>query len=240
MALFQHGKGTVMYCDGYDITGILKTSNMPANREELENTSFGPSRAKSWQPGTWDGTVELGGYWVGLPAVPDYASILRNAAIFSMGPSGLAAVGAPARIALVFPTSDEFPNDASALLEQTLTYRAQNGIGRGRWYKIPGNVGTGTNNGATLDLGAARHGDWQFAAHVQTIDGGTLAVALQHSADQITWVTLATLASLSAANTAAYANGTANVTQIERYTRLLWTLTGGTAANFVAAFSIKR
>lgn len=232
---FQHGRYTKVYLDGWDISRIVKTSNTPTNREEHDTTTYGDTPEKTFQGGNWDGTVELGGYWVTDP--DDLADLLDAASIFLIAPAGVGAVGVPARIALVFPTKDESPNDTADLTMQTATYRAQEGIRRGRFLKIPGAVGVGTVNGPSIDNGAATTGDWAFAGQCTALDAGTLTVGFQHSADDLVFVLLQNIA-FDAPNQAKYVSGTASVASpIERYRRVAYTLAGGTTANFVAAVS---
>jgi hypothetical protein len=231
---FQHGRKTKVYVDGWDVSPVLRTSSAPVSREEFDITTYADYIEKEFQPGDWDGTIDLGGFWLDKTPNQEYASILTNAGVIIIAPAGLAAVGAPARLAQVFSTKDETPSDNTDLIGQSLSLRAVDGIGRGKILKIRGVAGAGTANGPSVDYLTQTLRDWKFAAQLVSIDGGSLAVALQHSATGVgAWVTVTTL-TLTAEHTAAYASG---VGTLERYIRTLYTLTGGTAADFIVAAS---
>ena len=230
---YAHGKGTKVYADGYDVSSVLNSSNTPSNREEFDTTTYGATADKDFQAGDWDGTVDIAGFWKNdLAGLNPVADRIKDATLIIVAPAGVAAVGAPARVASVFNTKFENPSTAADIIPLSASYRADDGIAVGKFLKIPGVV-VATGNGTSVDFGQQSSGRWATGVALLSINAGSLVAAQQHSADNSTWVTAATSAALTAAGHKAYLSGTGT---LERYRRIIYTLAGGAnAVNFVAA-----
>lgn len=232
---YAHGKGTRVYADGYDVSSYLNSSNTPSNREEFDTSTYGATADKDFQAGDWDGTVDIAGFWkndmLSVPANP-VADRLLAATLIIVAPAGVAAVGAPARVASVFNTKFENPSTATDIIPLSASYRADDGVAVGKLLKIPGVVAA-SGNGPSVDFAVQSKGRWATGVALIALDAGSVVAAQQHSADNTTWVTAATSAALTATGQKAYLAGTGT---LERYRRIIYTLAGGaTAANFVAA-----
>src|SRR4051794_7695211 len=64
MANFIHGKNTVVFLDGYDISGYLNSASYTMTADTAETTAFG-ANARSYIPSFPGGTISVGGMFDG-------------------------------------------------------------------------------------------------------------------------------------------------------------------------------
>src|SRR5690606_33259815 len=99
---------------------------------------------------------------------------------------------------------------------------------------------TATANGTTVDQGAGSSNGASAMLQVTAVSGTagpSLTVAVQHSTDGSTWADLITFGAKTAAGTSERAAVTGTV---NRYVRVIWTITGTTPSfTFHVAFSRK-
>jgi hypothetical protein len=238
---FRHGKGTVVYLGGYDVSGILNASTTSITYDTAEVTTY-PSLAKEYIPGMDDGTVSLGGY---LDVDPDGAGAELSLAdrIAAMEgvqqgvliyPGGGEALGAWGKAAAGILTSHavEGPVDGAVTLDAEI--QANNGVRPVTGLHVMG-ARTATGNGSAVDSGISGGTAYGGEAYLQVSAASgtgspTLDAKVQGSADGSSgWADLATFTTVAAADAptslkATWAAGIAGSTP--RYLRAVWTIAG--------------
>lgn len=226
---FIHGKNAVVYQDGNDLTGYLRSLSASAEVETAESTTFADDD-KSYLTGMGDATLSAEGLF-DATFDGDIDAITGQAAksIWSVYPGG-DAVGLPGRGYLLDLTSAERTAEVGDVVMVSL--EGQSSVGTEPVVSLhPIGAESSSDEGAAVD-GAASSATGGVGYVHMTAGGGTLVITVQDSADNNTWADLVVLGTITPS---AKAFRTAVTGTVERYTRLKWTVTSGTAT-FVAGF----
>lgn len=226
---FVHGKNAVVYQDGNDLTGYLRSLSNSAEVETAESTTFSDDD-KTYVTGMGDATVSAEGLFDST-FDGDIDTITGQAAktVWSVYPAG-DVVGQPGRGYLLDLTSAERTAEVGDVV--MLSLEGQSSVGTEpikSHHALAQRTASGT--AAVVDNAASSANGGYGYLHA-TAASGTVIVTVQHSSDNNTYADYLTLGTVtaSARSFRTTATGTVN-----RYTRVVYTITSGTAT-FVAGF----
>lgn len=231
---FVHGKSTTVYLGQYDLTGFCDTADISQAMEPAETTTFGSS-AKTFIAGLRDGTISLSGN-------ADYASgaidDVLNAATdgsqkyVTIG-TGTEAVGSRCKLATIRQTQYGQSIPVGDKVTWSADLQADGGIdGNGVILHIK-EAETGTENGASVDNGAASTNGYAALLHVFVDNITSVTVKVQHSTDNSSWADLCTFTAFSGVGSE-IKTGTGTV---NRYVRYIISAFTGTSTTFAVAFA---
>lgn len=234
-----HGKSSAVLVDAYDLSAYFNSASVSESVDAAETTCFGSS-AKTYIPGLLDGTISVEGLFDGAANAVD--SILRAALssstdkVVTFAPSGVATVGNPAKLAASVETSYEVSTSVGDLVTTSAEFQADAGVWTG---VILADLAARGASGNTTGVDGAASSARGYVAnlHVTAASGTTpsLTVKVQHSADNSTWADLATFTAATAVTAEQKVSTSATV---NRYTRVLYTISGtGPSFTFTVAFS---
>lgn len=242
---FVFGTSARVWLDGLQAACAINDITLQAELDEAEVTTL-CSTLKDYIPGLAEVTVEMEGLFDTNTASP--ATTLESWLSARLGvtfplvfaPDGGADTGDPAYMMNGFLQDFSVENTVDEAASMELTFRGTSGLSRGRMIQ-PQITQTATDaDGVTFfDNGAATTLGGTAVLSVSAVSGTTptLAVKLQHSADNITYVDLpgGAFSSQNAINAELITfTGTVN-----RYLRAVWTI-GGTTPSFTFNVGVKR
>jgi hypothetical protein len=226
---FIHGKSAVVYQDGNDLTGYLRSVSNSAEVDTAEATTFA-NDDKTYVAGMADATLSAEGLFDST-FDGDLNTITGSGtkSIWSVYPGG-DSVGLPGRGYSLDITSAERSADIGDVV--MISLEGQSSVGTDAVVSHHALAARSTSGTAgVVDAAASSANGGVGYLHVTQISG-TAVITLQDSSDNSTfadYLSLGTVTSTGAVR--AVGLGTVN-----RYTRLTYTITGGTAT-FVAGFS---
>lgn len=226
---FIHGKNAVVYQDGNDLTGYLRSLSAAAEIETAESTTFSDDD-KTYITGVGDATLSAEGLF-DTTFDGDVNSITGSGtkSIWSVYPGG-DAVGLPGRGYSLDITSAERTAEIGDVV--MIALEGQSSVGSEPIVSLHATgAESSSSEGPAVDNGASSAAGGVGYVHM-TAGGGTLVITVQDSADNSTWADLVVLGTITPS---AKAFRTAATGTVERYSRLTWTVTSGTAT-FVAGF----
>lgn len=235
-----HGKNTVVYVGGYDLTRYFSQADGEQSVDEVEATTFGAT-GKEYVLGHQDGSLSLQGYADDDPTVlHDHLQDILGTAANTPVTVGWAG-GAVADWAAVIDAKEKDYKTSSPIggaVSISVEIRADGGIAGYAKVQHAKTAETATANGTGVDWGAGSTTSTGFDAnlHVTAISGGiTFEPKIQDSADNVTFADVT-----GGAFTAVTAVGAENIggtASVRRYTRVAWTITGTGSVTFVAALA---
>lgn len=237
-----HGKDTKILVGTYDVSAFFNSYESTGSVESAETTTFGKSR-KTRIAGLHDGSASMQGFWDGatdaIDAILSAAFGAGNPQILTVGRAGLAAVGARAELLSALQTQYQRSSAVGGAVALTASLEGDDGLDHGLVLH-PLTAVTATGNAASVDHGAATTNGGVAHLHVPARSGTapTLAVKVQHSADNITFVDLVSFATLNnvlGVERVVVAAGTT----VNRYIRAQWTI-GGTTPSWTHAVAFAR
>jgi hypothetical protein len=231
----SHGANTTkVYCGGRDLSPYLKEAAASGEFDKADKTTF-TSSAREYVSGLADGTFNGSGVYdalgtVGVDAIFT-AAIAGSATIFEhfpagdvIGSRGVGGGAAPvAKYEVKSPVEDvnmiDFDVQSSTGFESLIVHQ-----------ELAAKTGSGT---ATASVDASASSANGGAGYIQctALTGGTATVKIQLSSNDSAYSDLITF-TITSAGTAVR---TAVTGAVNRYTRAIWTVTGGTAT-FHTAF----
>lgn len=229
---FTHGTIAKLYSNGYDLSGWLKNIAGQTQVVAEDATTLGKT-AKVVMPGLRDGTLDIEGLWDGAALAADalLAAALGGSPVLAWLPVG-DVFGSYGQGLQGVQSAYDVQTPGSALSK--ITGAVQSAVGWERAAillalatKSSTAAGTGVDGLAASTNGGAAY--LQVTAYTGT--GGTVKV--QHSADNVTYVDLATFvasASISAQRVAV--TGT-----VYRYLRAYYTINGSSSLTIQVMFS---
>lgn len=222
----SHGKNARVYAGGYNLSGYLNSASSQATVDMADATVF-TSTDKEFVPGVGDGKFAAEGLFFGAAGEVDAvmaAAIGDTGVIITHLPTG-DAIGERGRAISASLAKYDVQTPVDGV--NAVTVDAQSAVGA-ESVIVHRALATATGGGTatTVDGAAASSGGGVGYIQCTALTGGTAAVVIQHSADDISYVDLITFTNITSANQAerVAATGTVN-----RYTRAVWTVTGGTA-----------
>lgn len=226
---FIHGKNAVVYQDGNDLTGYLRSLSAAAEVETAESTTFSDDD-KTYVTGVGDATLSAEGLF-DTTFDGDVNSITGSGtkSIWSVYPGG-DTIGLPGRGYSLDITSAERTAEIGDVV--MIALEGQSSVGSEPIVSLHAlGAESSSTEGSAVDNAASSATGGVGYVHM-TAGGGTLVITVQDSADNSTWADLVVLGTITPT---AKAFRTAVTGTVERYTRLKWTVTSGTAT-FVAGF----
>lgn len=238
-------KQTSFLANGYELACFLTGVTPEAEAESLDATVL-CNNYKSFVPGFKSGMLSAEGLFSADSVNTDDIHDVFSAAFVSGAENvitaslGQIAVGEPA----IMVTGPEIKYDIKTPLGQLITvmaeFQASNGINFGLWL-MNSQLNAGTNNGTSHDNAAPTTNGGVFHVHLQNATSGgatDVDVKLQHSTDNSAWADVGggavnNLSAVHAAGSVTVAPGTT----INRYTRVVATVTGGNTVLVSAAFA---
>lgn len=225
---FIHGKSAVVYQDGNDLTGYLRSISNSAEVEAAESTTFADDD-KTYVPGLADATLSAEGLFDStFDGNLQTITGSGTKSVWSVYPGG-DAIGSSGRGYSLDITSAERSADIGDVV--MVSVEGQSSVGTERLTSHKELAQVTTSGTATAVDGGASSASGGVAYLHATAASGTVVVKIQHSSDNITFADYLTVGTVTAAG-AIRASDTATV---NRYTRLVYTATSGTAT-FVCGF----
>lgn len=226
MPTFTHGKDATVFANGYNLSGYLNSVTVSGEADVAEVSTLG-SDDKAYIPGMRDATLSAEGFYAGATGDIDefLESRLGSTTTWTvvMTPD---AVGALAYCVRSVDTSYEIGAEIGAAVAVTAEGQITEGREAARVLH-PLGAETATGDDTAVDNGASSANGLSAYLHVTDVSGTTptLDVKVQHSADNSTWVDLATFAQVTSSNSyeRVAVTGTVN-----RYLRAQYTIAGTT------------
>lgn len=233
---FSHSAGTTkVYCGGRDLSGYLRETTSSGEIDKADTSTF-TSTVRTYIQGQSDATFSGEGIYdgagtVGVDAVFE-AAISAKQVVFEHFPAG-DAIGAHGRGGGSAPTTKYEVKSPVEDVNQ-ITFEVQSGAGSDpviSHQPLGAKTGGGTAT-STIDGAAATANGGAAYVQCSALTGGTAVVTIQHSTNDSTYTDLAAGTVIAAGSALRIpVTGTVN-----RYTRAIWAVTGGTAT-FHAAFA---
>lgn len=219
---FTHGRDAVVYQDGNDLTGYLRSLSNSASVETAEVSTF-LDDDKAYIGGLTDATISAEGLFdSSFDGNINTITGSGTKSIWSIYPAGDAAGSAGRGYSLDITSAERTADVGDVVM---VSIEGQSSVGTERvisQHALAQRTASGT--AAVVDNAASSTTGGYGYAHA-TAASGTVAIKVQHSADNITYADLLTFTALTAAGGQRGAvTGTVN-----RYTRLVFTATAGTA-----------
>lgn len=228
MPTFVHGKDAVVYQDGNDLTGYLRSLSHSASVETAESTTF-VDDDKTYVVGLTDATISAEGLFDStFDGNVNTITASGTKSVWSIYPAGDAAGSAGRGYSLDITSAERTADIGDVVI---VSIEGQSSVGTERvisHHALAQRTASGT--ASVVDNAAATTTGGYGYAHA-TAASGTVAIRVQHSADNVTYADLLTFTNLTAAGGQ---RGTSTGT-VNRFTRLVFTATAGTAT-FVAGF----
>lgn len=226
---FIHGKAAVVYQDGNDLTGYLRSLSNSAEVETAETTTFSDDD-KTYVPGLADATLSAEGLF-DATFDGELSTITGSGtkSVWSVYPGG-DGVGTPGRGYSLDVTSAERTAEIGDVV--MVSIEGQSSVGTEpitSHHALAQRTASGT--ATVVDNGAASSNGGVGYLHA-TAASGTAVIKVQHSSDNVTFVDLVTIGTVTAS---ARSFRTTVAGAVNRYTRAVYTITSGTAT-FVAGF----
>lgn len=233
-----HGKEGKVYVNGYDLSTFLKSVGIAAKADTAETSTFGTGD-KAFLGGMREGTLSAEGIFDGAVSAVDgvlgsafVAGSAYHWAVMQQGDE----FGKIARLVSAIDSSYETTSPLDDVTNIAAEAQVSDGIDRGVVLHALEQENAGGNSDTVDDLAASVDGLNGYLQVTQST-GGNLAVKIQHSTDDNTWVDLVVFATVSAAHRAERKSSLVAVPAgtVYRYIRVLWTLSAGTATFHVGA-----
>jgi hypothetical protein len=226
---FIHGKNAVVYQDGNDLTGYLRSLSASAEVETAESTTFSDDD-KTYLTGMGDATLSVEGLFdATFDGEVNTITGSGTKSVWSVYPGG-DAVGLPGRGYSLDITSAERTAEVGDVVMVTL--EGQSSVGTEAIVSHHALAARSASGTATVVDGGASSAAGGVGYVHMTAGGGTIEVKVQDSADNNTYADLVTLGTITPSAKVFRTEVTGTV---EQYTRLVYTVTSGTAT-FVAGF----
>lgn len=235
----SHGRKAALLYDSFDITGFIKELNSAHEVEASENTTMGKD-SKTYLAGLNDATASVSGYYDNADGSANEIEADINA---SSGPYPITASrdgladGTPVQLLFGVPTMFEVNSVVSDVVEVSGEFQSSDGADYGHLLEGKQTISSATtiesdaiDNGGSSSGGGVAHLHVTANAHDDDLD-----VIVEHSADDVTYATLATFATV--ATTSLESQRVAVTGTVNQYVRASATGAGSGAAVYTVAFA---
>jgi hypothetical protein len=227
---FTHGRKTVIFVDGYNLTRVFRESAGPYDRAEHDTTTYGTDDSE-FQAGDRSGSITLAGLW--KPPTPPAVDPLVDPTVVTIGRNG-SDIGAFAQFGHVFSTSYETPASRSDIIPQNIDFRCDDGLWDGRFlHKHQPESASGS--AASIDNGIATIQGWAIFGHATAFTGSIYQIFVEHSPDGTAWSILYTSPVLTTP-AGVYLSG---VGTVERFRRIRWSQNVGSSVTFTGGLATR-
>ena len=225
---FLFGKNTrVLFADtvanaSYDLSQFFNDVSISFATDTPETTTFQNGGVRTYIAGLKQGTISMSGFYDGTAGAVDEIinTAISNAAdeAVLVFPNGGDTANSVCHLARGLEAKYDLKSPVNSVVAIDMELEADGGVWRGK-----GQTFTATATGTTtvLDNGVATTTGGLLIINVLSLTG-TLSVSLQHSADNVTY---ATVANTTISSAGVLVNSTL-VKPLYRYTRLAYTLSG--------------
>lgn len=240
---FSHGTDGRIWLDGFSAACTLNEVSIDGEIDSAETTTLCKTH-KTYIPGLTDATIAMSGFYdtntVSPTTTMEYFLDARKRTTFPVmyAPQGSEAVGEPTYQFNGFLTSFSVGTTVDEAATVETEYQSSVGFERGRVVVIDAaRTASGNTNATPLDNTTSTTSGGSAVLSVSAVTGTTptLDVVLEHSADNISYATLATFSQQTAIN-AQYLEFSGTV---QRYIRAAWTI-AGTTPSFTFNVSVHR
>jgi hypothetical protein len=241
MPTFRHGKNVNVFLDEYDFSTYFNSVSASTSIDTAETSAFGTS-AKSYVVGHRDGTVSLSGMFESTTSVGTdqfFANALGSATKIKVivAPEGHSN-GAGAILLQADDTSYEVSSAIADIVQASAEFQSTDAVEHGKILSS-GSTVTATGNGTGVDnTTSSLNGGAGFLSVPVNTRNGTIAVKIQHSADNSTFADLVTFTTVTSTQKTSQRVEVASGTTVNRYLRVNYTVAGSTgSATPVVAFT---
>jgi hypothetical protein len=233
MPTFSHGKSVNVFINEFDFSTYFNDVSSSSSVETAETSAFGTD-AKSYISGLLDGTISLGGMFESTTSVgtdeffnAQLGGVTNQVVIVT--PQGH--VNGRRAVAMQADnTSYEISGAIGDLVMASAEFQSNKGVDSGVVLSSGGEV-TSTGNGTSVDNTlASTNGGVAFLSVPVNTRNGTIAVKVQHSADNSTFADLTTFTTVTSAQKTFGRVEVATGTTVNRYLRVNYTVAGSTGS----------
>jgi len=233
MPTFSHGKSVNVFVNEFDFSTYFNDETSTNSVETAETSAFG-TEAKTYIVGLKDGTISLSGMFEGSAAVgtdeffdANLGSTTNQKVI--VAPEGHAN-GNRAVAMQADGTSYEVSGAIGDIVQASAEFQSNDGVDNG-FILSSGAVVTVTGNGTSVDNTiASTNGGVAFISVPTNTRNGTIAVKVQHSADNSTFADLASFTTVTSTQKTSERVLVATGTTVNRYLRVAYTVAGSTGS----------
>jgi hypothetical protein len=241
MPTFRHGKNVNVFLDQFDFSTYFNDVTASTSVDTAETSAFGTS-AKTYVVGHRDGTVSLSGMFESTESTGTdqyFATALGSATKIKLivAPEGNSN-GAGAIMLVADDTSYEVSRAIADIVQASAEFQSTDAVEHGRILSSGATV-SATGNGTGVDNGASTaNGGAGFLSVTVNTRNGTIAVKIQHSADNSTFADLVSFTTVTSTQKTSERIEVASGTTVNRYLRVNYTVAGSTgSATPVVAFT---
>ena len=241
MPTFSHGKNVNVFLDEYDFSTYFNDVSASTTIDTAETSAFGTS-AKSYVVGHRDGTVSLSGMFESTESVGTdqyFATALGSATKIKLivAPEGHSN-GAGAIMLQADDTSYEVSSAIADIVQASAEFQSTDAVEHGKILSS-GSTVSATGNGTGVDnTTSSLNGGAGFLSVPVNTRNGTIAVKIQHSADNSTFADLVTFTTVTSTQKTSQRVEVASGTTVNRYLRVNYTVAGSSgSATPVVAFT---
>jgi hypothetical protein len=224
MPTFTHGKNATVLANGYNLSPYFNSVTASGSSDTAEVSTFG-NASKAYIPGMRDATFSVEGYYDASAGAVDetLSAILGTETVWTTVMSA-DAIGARGYAANTISTTVETGAEIGGAVTVSAEGQSTNGLDAIVVLHALG-AETASGTGTQVDNGAATTGGAAGYLHVTAVSGTpSITAKVQHSSDGTTWADLITFTAVTTANASERIAVTGTV---NRYTRALWTISGG-------------
>ena len=238
------GKDLKLILDGYDISGDENALTLDEMADELDSTAFGDS-AHNFTLGLYQATTGINGYF--NPATNRNHDRLKSllgsntGGVFSafMGQGASPAIGDPAW-GIIYVESKYSVNGSPPAMIATQAMLAGRGSARvANWGAVLKNgiatTNTSSTNAAVNNTAASANGGSGMLHVLGAMTTGTAVIVIEHSTDDITYVTLVTF-TVDGSAIAGEVQNVAAGAAVRQYVRARHTLSTTATITYAAMF----
>jgi len=213
---FVHGKSAAFLIDEFDLSAFFNSADVALTAETAETTTFGDG-SKKYIAGLRDATVSLAGLFDGSANAVDEVlqAALGAAAIISVCPAGVSAIGNRAEMADALATSYGVSATVADAVQVSAEAQVTGGVLQGV-VLADLSARTGAGQTAALDNAASTANGAKAFLHLTAFSGTDITIKVQDSADNLAWADLITFTLASGVTSESVsASGT-----VDRYLRV--------------------
>lgn len=237
---FSHGSTARFFAGGQDLTQATKNVTVSGSSDVADRTGY-TSAAKQYIPGLKDAKMSADGFFRGtagsdLPAVSSEANYNEwfggGTVTFTHYPAGIA-IGSYGVSVTGTETAFSVDTPVGDVAAYSTECQSANGLDRVVSHYTHGTADatsfTASGTATVVDNGAASTAGGAGVLHSFRLSAGTATVKIQHSSDNVTYADLVTFTNIVAATQERSCERIATSGTINRYTRCVYTVTGGSA-----------
>ena len=241
MPTFAHGKNVNVFLNEFDFSTYFNSVSASTSIDTAETSAFGTS-AKTYIVGHRDGTISLSGMFEATASTGTDAffatalsSATKNKVIVAPQGNSLAA---GAIMLVADDTSYEVSSAIADVVQASAEFQSTDAVEHGKILSS-GSAISATGNGTGVDnTTSSTNGGAGFLSVPVNTRNGTIAVKVQHSADNSTFADLVSFTTVTSTQKTSERVEVASGTTINRYLRVVYTVAGSSgSATPVVAFT---